>query len=1641
MADGESTMAEDPPEAARSNPESSSSIRDPNTAELGSKGSIAQRGSSREVAHHMDSSLGPLRGSNQSSTIKASSSVKSNSANLDTRMTTKVQSNTSHDPSSIKTEPVSPDAIKKPPTTMAPSSIVKNPSLPSRNPRSCQRRLVEIIGKHELRNEELGKQEDDLRQRLDLLECSMPAVMVSNIWRMSQDTPACGIRRALEKQLKTPAVCCPSSPSRHYDCRVREAEAERKEAQRRAEEARDLWQEKRDVLEERTRKLEEARRIQEERKLRIERLTKEAKELREALEATSHEGFCEAGECGDAECKRRWLSRVSSTGSVRSTDVECLEKLQELAEAELSMKRQIAELERREEAYMRTLQQADELWSGVEGEAASARSSLQEELETKRAANQRMAERICGLEDELERLRSRMAACRTELEKYMSTDRLEAAIGRDDDLAAVKDKAVHARVRTAHRISGREDDQARVADKGALMKQDIADKETLMRLEVLDKEAAIGQELVDEETLMRQEVLDEETMARADLVEAAATAAFVGDDKVVSVRPEIAELGVDRQVDLIGLKEAGIGIRPEDLTEQRMKVEEARKYLAQLGSLDELYYDDDYGVCDPDFACNDQVFGPKGMDDEELAVLEAKPEERGPISDPAQEGTLEMKSSPMKPDEATEETSDAGIIKQQPIEVLDAADEAETAAGIEGSLAIEKDDREIEASIQEPTIEDIEVDRKKDDLGEEMKREAPRIAEEMDVPVLQSSPEIEISIKDQPDKEIPEDQSVIADEFTDEDKITEDMTVEEPTEVSATVTKFPEESKVEKDTFEVPRNELVSWLDAINTIRATIAAKIEDLVPDIKPTKVPPQIEEKDATEERAEARISSVEKLPRLKLEAEITERPEDALETKSKVAPEVKDADEVASAGESPAAMTKAQLEFAEAPEQPTDSEPAPEAEAEFEGSRIEDVPTVESAARQILPATQKPATIAKDEDEPPAVAKKERPEVTAQETIDALPEYHPEPPEILVKTEAPEEEEEEAEAPSRSEEEKHEDKALQWRRAEEAETREEAELLAEGDTSSGAGTKVEEEVKVEEMAGAFESGERLETGESREVRSEASPILGEAVVKEEMEEVVAPEEVGAPPGERGERADAARETEAEASESLDVARPEMEKVEIKVKTEGPREEVGLEGIEIGEEVISIETKSEEMEAKEEMVSRKIEEVEMKLAGRAEVEGEEREMALPEMEMMKIEREVLSEAVPKIEEEILSIEQEPLISLKEEELFEEIAEKGITAPVTPIDGELVSEPSIDSAIIEAEEKRKPTARPRILPCVCKPRVCPLQPPAKSPGKIEITQTETIRTETIEILTQTITSVSTQTYPAQRIVKRYDPLSFKTVSRSTDPEAPGAKKKPFRKKHTLDESTITTSASSSQTDRSSSPLGTSGKSARKPHPLSALLETLALEQASRSEPERELRTISYGRRSTEADKLQCNCCSCGKDTSPAPKARHALKSPLIPQGALRKIAGQRSPKKSDQETWLRGLCLECRTRREQRAARSPALPKPTRAGRKIMCDQEVCACPNEAPKPGISQPWRKSGLARKDESCTAKIPRAKSSGSREREVRRGERGGIEGEESERREGESVGRDSLANCICFKVVDNDGVGQRRILSCSCGESD
>lgn len=572
---------------------------------------------------------------------------------------------------------------------------------------------------------------------------------------------------------------------------------------------------------------------------------------------------------------------MPSCASIKSNDIECLEKLQQLAENEVYMKRKIAELESREEAYMRTLQQADELWCKVDADAASTASALQDQLHMKTTANQQMADRICQLEDVIEQLRKRLATCRGELEKYMSISKIEALIGKDDDFADVLEKGILVEVPVKDKEVGRVEDLADVDDVGILVKDDVVEKDVLAVVELVDIDLEAKPDIVDVDIEMKPDMVD------------------------VAMRVVRA--------DLIDVDDAQMAIHPDDFAYEDERLRQAQDYLARIGSLSELdKYGDDY-ICASDFICNDVVLSETGLTEEEMIALNENrvtPQELlekygwkfdlaelmaqasvqdveiggPPVTVPSVEKEQEIEVQDKEVEDPSakigvtiEETmviEESRIEETQAVEDIDSAEEYES---LEDTDAIEEI-TDVEEAIQTPrpiedleaiekyeSVEDIEYTERIELVEDITPTEDIRLVEDIrpteeikPIPTeeIEAGPIAEIApaeeVKPTPTEEI--EPRPIA-EITPAEKvepipIEDTITVEEirpvedvrpferATPLEPTIVEkekplvdertdvppsdVPEE-KIDKDNVLVPRQEILLWQDDVDTIRTTIA--------------------------------------------------------------------------------------------------------------------------------------------------------------------------------------------------------------------------------------------------------------------------------------------------------------------------------------------------------------------------------------------------------------------------------------------------------------------------------------------------------------------------------------------------------------------------------------------------------------------------------------------------------------------------------------------------------------------------------------------------------------------------------------------------------------------------------------------------
>ncbi|XP_011305342.1 uncharacterized protein [Fopius arisanus] len=282
-----------------------------------------------------------------------------------------------------------------------------NTKVSTRCPEFCQ-----LIGKRETKTTELSKRERDLRRRLEMLECWMPAVTMMGM--MTRDIKADEIAGVIDKQVAgmTLSCLCPNSTlSQHRDVRIREVEGKRKKAMMRFEEARKLLNEKQTAVDRQNERIEEARR------------TRVMMEERVKLLEAKVSRYDNLGRATSAE----------SVASIGPDELMYLTKLEELVKAEAASKKQLEELEKRQEMYVKALEAASQIWNDEERQEsiASREDGLKSQLQVKSLANQQLADRICQLEDQVESLKSKLISCNDELKTYTERKSAEAMMGTD----------------------------------------------------------------------------------------------------------------------------------------------------------------------------------------------------------------------------------------------------------------------------------------------------------------------------------------------------------------------------------------------------------------------------------------------------------------------------------------------------------------------------------------------------------------------------------------------------------------------------------------------------------------------------------------------------------------------------------------------------------------------------------------------------------------------------------------------------------------------------------------------------------------------------------------------------------------------------------------------------------------------------------------------------------------------------------------------------------------------------------------------------------------------------------------------------------------------------------------------------------
>ncbi|XP_021919647.1 myosin-8 isoform X3 [Zootermopsis nevadensis] len=256
--------------------------------------------------------------------------------------------------------------------------------------------LEVMLNKYEQRNYDLEEHEVDLKHRLQMLENSMPLLLIWNMWKLMQvtgisctDTNA-AVTNALVKvkgrnhlgdrhrdrsnsSLKLSVGECPPCLDTPESSTLQDNEQEQQRILIEKNKEEKMWwvteeqlQSRLQVLETQAGSLNAAihcyKESEEKYKKRITELENELHAMKSGLQVP---GINTASELAPKTKIEIQISQnqLSKCRSVCCEEIECMKKLQELVQSENDMKEHINQLEK---AYMETLQQADKMWSEME---------------------------------------------------------------------------------------------------------------------------------------------------------------------------------------------------------------------------------------------------------------------------------------------------------------------------------------------------------------------------------------------------------------------------------------------------------------------------------------------------------------------------------------------------------------------------------------------------------------------------------------------------------------------------------------------------------------------------------------------------------------------------------------------------------------------------------------------------------------------------------------------------------------------------------------------------------------------------------------------------------------------------------------------------------------------------------------------------------------------------------------------------------------------------------------------------------------------------------------------------------------------------------------------------------------------------
>lgn len=320
-----------------------------------------------------------------------------------------------------------------------------------------------------------------------------------------------------------------------------------------------------------------------------------------------------------------------------------------------------------------------------------------------------------------------------------------------------------------------------------------------------------------------------------------------------------------------------------------------------------------------------------------------------------------------------------------------------------------------------------------------------------------------------------------------------------------------------------------------------------------------------------------------------------------------------------------------------------------------------------------------------------------------------------------------------------------------------------------------------------------------------------------------------------------------------------------------------------------------------------------------------------------------------------------------------------------------------------------------------------------------EVVQVEAVEAEVAQITMQKVSTAEPPLTPPIQIISEYLKPVELTASRTEiagdRPEITG--RKMLWRKRLKDQSTVTTTSTGSQTDKTSHVSHdrvVRDERERARVPTDELLRSIKIVAGLvRPDTEREIRTINYGGRSEEAGKVACNCCLCGRtptlpSTGPRLEIQPQIDAKTATPPAVTAFKRMFIRPKIDHPMPHDRLCPDCKAKIQSRMPRD--VHHVEKIIKKISRDQESCGCASLTGKSCRAVP-RKGEIEKRDQACLVKISR--------RKIHLVEHKRKDDAQSTLEDSDKLTVEPFSpSCICFKL-EKASVGPIKKGNCYCAD--